>query len=145
MGKGSKRWMAGSGVAITVLIAASGSLAQNLVVDATPSHVVNVFSPPHALGGAIDRLRAGEGAPGKEETRPSKELVHKNTDTLLRDPVLKEILNAGWQTVTYRQNTELMVEAWHWNAAGKWSNAGKKEGYFTGSAEPGEMATVGHG
>ena len=104
-----------------------------------PSHVVNSFSPPHALGGAIDRLRAGEGAPGKEETRLSKEVVDKNTDTLLRDPVLKEILNAGWQTVTYRQNTELMVEAWHWNAAGKWDNVEKKEGYFTGSAGPEEM------
>src|SRR5260370_42408304 len=113
MAKGMKQWMTGSGVAIGVLVATSGALAQNVVVDATPSHVVNMFSPPRALGGAIDRLRAGEGAPGKEETRLSKEVVDKNTDTLLRDPVLKEILNAGWQTVTYWQNTELMVEAGH--------------------------------
>jgi hypothetical protein len=46
--------------------------------------------------------------------------------------------NAGWQTVTYRQNTELMVEAWHWNLRGAWSNAEKPEGYFVGSAEPGD-------
>jgi hypothetical protein len=38
--------------------------------------------------------------------------------------------------VTYRQNTELMIEAWHWNPRGTWSNAAKQEGYFTGSAEP---------
>jgi len=139
MAKRMTQWMVGSGVVIGVLVAASGVLAQNIVVDATPSHVVNVFSPPHALGGAIDRLRAGEGAPGREMTRLSKEAVDKNTDTLLSAPVLKEILNAGWQAVTYRQNTELMVEAWHWNAAGKWSNAEKKEGYFTGSTELGEM------
>jgi hypothetical protein len=118
------------------LFAAGGTMAQNIVVDATPSHVVNTFSPPHALGGAIDRLRAGTGAPGSEEgTRLTKEQVDKNTDMLLSEPVLKEILGAGWQTATYRQNTELMVEAWHWNADGTWSNAEKKEGYFTGSTE----------
>jgi hypothetical protein len=31
--------------------------AQNIVVDAAPGHAVNSFSPPRALGGAIDRLR----------------------------------------------------------------------------------------
>lgn len=117
---------------------ASRAVAQNIVVDATPTHVVNTFSPPHALGGAIDRLRSATGAPGNEErTRPTKEQVDNNTDRLLSEPVVKEILGAGWQTVTYRQNTELMVEAWHWNAAGTWSNADKKEGYFTGSTELG--------
>jgi len=29
----------------------------------------------------------------------------------------------------------LMIEAWHWNPRGVWSNAAKQEGYFTGSAE----------
>jgi hypothetical protein len=110
-----------------MLCAGSGAAGQNIVLDATPSHVVNTFSPPHALGGAIDRLRAGTGAPGSEETTHlSKEEVDNNTDRLLSDPVLKEILGAGWQAVTYWQNTELMVEAWHWNAAGMWSNAEKK-------------------
>jgi len=137
--KGIKRWMRGLGMAAMVLAPADAAVAQNIVVDASQSHVVNTFSPPHALGGAIDRLRAGEGAPGAEETHLTKEQVDRNTDMLLSDPVLKEILGAGWQTVTYRQNTELMVEAWHWNAAGKWSNEEKKEGYFAGSAEPGEM------
>ena len=90
------------------------------------SHAVNSFSPMRALGGAIDRLRGGA----------TKEANEKNTERLLTDPVLKEMLGAGWQTVTYRQNTELMIEAWHWNARGTWSNAAKQEGYFTGSAEP---------
>ena len=131
-------WSAGVVVALsTMLGTGSRTVAQNIVVDATPSHVVNTFNPPSALGGAIDRLRAGTGAPGSEErTRLTKEQVDNNTDRLLSEPVLKEILGAGWQTVTYRQNTELMVEAWHWNAAGTWSNTEKKEGYFTGSTEP---------
>jgi hypothetical protein len=87
---------------------------------------VNAFSPFRALGGAIDRLRGGN----------TKEENEKNTERLLTNPVLKELLGAGWQTVTYRQNTELMIEAWHWNPRGTWSNAAKQEGYFTGSAEP---------
>ena len=107
---------------------AGASSAQNIVVDAAPSHIVNTFSPPLALGGAIDRLGLNGGR--------TKEENEKNTERLLTDPVLKELLGAGWGTVTYRQNTELMIEAWHWNARGTWSNAAKQEGYFTGSAEP---------
>ncbi len=129
--------MAQIGLAFGVFVALGGAaLAQKVVVDTAPSHVVNTFSPVHALGGAIDRLRGGTGAPFGENRRPTKEEIIKNMETLLSDPVLKEILGAGWQTVTYRQNTELMVEAWHWNARGTWSDAEKQEGYFTGSAEP---------
>ena len=102
------------------LFTTSMAVTQTVTVDASPSHVANTFSPPHALGAAIDRLRTGS---------PEK---------LLNDPLLSVILNAGWQTVTYRQNTELMVEAWHWNPRGTWSNAEKQEGYFVGSAEPGD-------
>ena len=60
---------------------ASAANAQNIVVDAAPSHAVNSFSPPRALGGAIDRLRGGA-------TREENE---RNTERLLTDPVLKEI------------------------------------------------------
>ena len=95
--------------------------AQNIVVDAAPSHAVNSFSPFRALGGGIDRLRGGA----------TKEDNEKHTERMLTDPVLKELLGGGWQTVTYRQNTELMIEAWHWNPRGTWSNAAKQEGYFT--------------
>jgi hypothetical protein len=74
-------------------VAAEDAGAQNIVVDAAPSHAVNSFSPARALGGAIDRLRGGD-------TREDNE---KHTERLLTDPVLKEPLGAGWQTVTYRQ------------------------------------------
>ena len=110
---------------VSVCLAGAAS-AQEIVVDAAPSHAVNSFSPLRALGGAIDRLRGGN----------SQEENAKHTERLLTDPVLKELLGAGWGTVSYRQNTELMIEAWHWNARGTWSNAAKQEGYFTGSAEP---------
>ena len=117
------------GVGLSVFVwLAGGASAQNIVVDAAPSHAVNSFSPLRALGGAIDRLGVNGGM--------TKEGNEQNTERLLTDPVLKELLGAGWGTVTYRQNTELMIEAWHWNARGTWSNAAKQEGYFTGSAEP---------
>ena len=91
---------------------------QNIIVDADPSHAVNSFSPIRALGAGVDRLKTG------------------STDHLLTDPILKQVLDAGWQPVTYRQNTDLQVQAWHWNPRGTWSNPEKQEGYFTGSADP---------
>jgi hypothetical protein len=119
------RRVIGTGIGITLsLYFAGAASAQNIVVDT--SHAINSFSPPRALGGAIDRLRGG----------PTREDNERNTERLLTGPVLKELLGAGWGTVTMRQNTELMIEAWHWNPRGTWSNAAKQEGYFTGSPEP---------
>jgi hypothetical protein len=92
--------------------------AQSVIVDASPSHVANTFSPVRSLGAAIDRLKTG------------------TPEHLLTEPLLHEILNSGWQTITYRQNTELMVEAWHWNPNGKWSDPERQQGYFVGEAEP---------
>jgi hypothetical protein len=127
MSTATKWHVLGIGLGIGLFLGMAGAAcAQNIVVDAAPSHAVNAFSPFRALGGAIDRLRGGN----------TKEENEKNTERLLTNPVLKELLGAGWQTVTYRQNTELMIEAWHWNPRGTWSNAAKQEGYFTGSAEP---------
>ncbi len=94
--------------------------AHRVVVDSASSHAVNSFSPVRALGAGVDRLRLGV------------------ADKVLSEPFLKQVLSAGWQSVTYRQNTELHVEAWHWNPQGKWSDASGR-GYFIGNPEPGEM------
>jgi hypothetical protein len=51
----------------------------------------------------------------------------------LVQPNLDKALASGWQTVTYRQNTELAVEAWHWKPTGTWSDPSGK-GYFTRSS-----------
>ena len=98
---------------------ASLSAAQTVHVDITPSHVTNSFIPTEALGAGIDRINTAA------------------TDKLFTEPVMKQVLSAGWQTVSYRQNTELHIEAWHWNPQGAWSDASGK-GYFVGSATPGE-------
>jgi len=91
--------------------------AQTVTVDATPSHVVNTFSPLYALGSTVDRV-------------PSNA-----TDTFFSPSQIKEILSAGWGAISYRQNTELFVQAWHWNPKGTWSDPAGK-GYFTGDANP---------
>ena len=91
------------------------------VVEVDTTRATNHFVPKDTLGAGVDRI--------------SVEAIDKD----LLQPTLSQTQESGWQPVTYRQNTELMVEAWHWNAAGKWSNVEKKEGYFTGSAGPEEM------
>ena len=87
--------------------------AQTVQVDM--DHVLNRVDPRTSLGAGIDRI-------------PVAAIDHDFTPE-----VLKQVFAAGWQPVSYRQNTELVVEAWHWNPVGTWSEPGQK-GYFTGSA-----------
>src|SRR6266567_3512448 len=114
-------WIFGTVLFHPAAVAQRGTPPQNVVVDTTPSHVVSSFSPFRSLGAGIDRLRGGI------------------TDKVMTPEFIKKIQSAGWQTVSYRQNTELFAEAWHWNPKGKWSNAAAKEGYFIGDATPTEM------
>ena len=102
---------------IAACTAARESKAQEVRIDATPSQLANSFSPLYALGTSVDRV-------------PSNA-----TDTFFRPDQLKQVLSAGWGAVSYRQNTELFVQAWHWNPQGTWSDPSGK-GYFTGNATP---------
>lgn len=104
---------------ITALIAPVVT-AQTIRIDITPDHVKNTFRPTEALGAGVDRIPLAA------------------TDKIFTEPMIKQLLSAGWQPVTYRQNTELYVEAWHWNSKGKWSEAGEN-GYFVGDANPTEF------
>jgi hypothetical protein len=94
------------------------STAQTVMVDTT--RVVNTFSPLYALGTTVDRV-------------PSNA-----TDTFFRQDQLDQVLSAGWGVVSYRQNTDLFVQAWHWNPKGTWSDPSGK-GYFTGDSTPTEI------
>ena len=96
-------------------VGSSVVLAQTVRVDV--SHAVNTFSPIYALGSTVDRV-------------PSNA-----TDTFFRADQLKQTLSAGWGVISYRQNTDLFVQAWHWNPKGKWSDPSGK-GYFVGDAMP---------
>jgi hypothetical protein len=113
-------------LAVVFLVLNLKSVAQTVRVDATPSHVVNTFSPLYALGTTVDRV-------------PSNA-----TDMFFRQDQIEQIVSAGWGAVSYRQNTELFVQAWHWNPKGTWSDPEGK-GYFTGRSTPTEMIRHSYG
>jgi hypothetical protein len=88
---------------------------QTVNVDISPEHALNHIVPREALGAGVDRL--------------SIEAIDK---TLTKE-ILDQTAPSGWGPITYRQNTELSVEAWHWNPNGSWSDP-RGKGYFTGSS-----------
>lgn len=111
----SQLWVRG-GIIVFFLVLCLPLAAQTVRVDM--AHAVKTFVATEALGAGIDRINI------------------KATDKLFIKPTMDQVLSAGWQSVSYRQNTELHVEAWHWNPNGAWSDSGS--GYFVGSATPGE-------
>jgi len=80
-----------------------------ITVDADPDHALNRFSPSAAFGVGVD------GVP----SRAVPEIyTHDN---------VQQMLGAGLGTVSYRLYTELSVQDWHWNPAGRFS--GGTSGY----------------
>src|ERR1700757_3861345 len=100
--------------------------AQTIQVDVTASHVRKSFVPNQALGAGIDRI--------------SQQMI----DATFVKPTIDKVLQAGWGPVSYRQNTELYTEAWHWNPKGTWSDPSGK-GYFVGDSTPTEMLRYSYG
>ena len=101
----------------SVLFVDPTAFPQIITVDATPSHVANRFIPQNALGSTVDRV-------------PSNA-----TDVFFRADQIQKVLSAGWGVISYRQNTDLFVQAWHWNPKGRWSDPAGR-GYFTGDSRP---------
>jgi hypothetical protein len=91
--------------------------AATVHVDTTPGHAINSFDPDSALGSSIDVLS------------------HSGIDKVYSPHIIQESLSAGWGPISYRNNSELRMAAWHWTENGTWSDPAHKSGYFTGSAE----------
>jgi len=100
--------------------------AQTVTIDVTPSRAIP-FDPDLALGTSIDIL-------------PDTWI-----DKVYTPEILLQSLSAGWGPITYRQNTELTIAAWHWNEHGTWSDPAHQSGYFTGSAEPKDFSRHSYG
>src|SRR5256714_2440109 len=96
-------------------LAAAGENTSTIRVSSSITPIM--FDPDQALGSSMDIL--------------SHDVIEK----IYTEPMVKQCLSAGWGPITYRQNTELSIGAWHWNPAGTWSDAAHKRGYFTGSTE----------
>ena len=62
-------------------------------------------------------------------------LSRLDIDKVYSPHIVQESLSAGWGPITYRNNTELRMAAWHWTENGTWSDAAHRSGYFTGSTE----------
>jgi hypothetical protein len=100
-----------------LLISAAALFAQPAAVQVDMTRVINSFDPDAALGSSIDVLsRTG-------------------IDKVYTPHIVQEALSAGWGPITYRNNSELRMAAWHWTENGTWSDAEHKSGYFTGSSE----------
>ena len=112
--------------ALVVVVSTAHSTAYAQTIRVDTSHPTNSFIPNQALGAGIDRMPAAA------------------VEKYFSQPALDSVLSAGWQPVSYRQNTELAVEAWHWNPEGTWSDPAGK-GYFTGSTSPADMIRHSYG
>jgi hypothetical protein len=112
---------------LAFLALACFAFGQTIAIDM--SHPTNHFVPKETLGAGVDRIAV--------------DAIDKD----LQQPTLGKTQASGWQPVTYRQNTELAVEAWHWNPQGTWSEGSGADGrgYFTGSATPSEMLRYSYG
>src|ERR1700684_3452597 len=94
------------------------ALSQTVHVDMSAGKAI-AFDPDKAMGTSMDILSA------------------RDFNAVYSKPVIEAGLSAGWGPISYRQNTELTYDAWHWNPNGVWSDDKHKSGYFVGSAEPG--------
>ena len=110
----------------TLLVSPAISAAQTVRVDISPAKAIP-FDPDQSLGSSLDILPA------------------KQFEKIFTPEIIKQSLSAGWGPITYRQNTELTIAAWHWNPNGSWSDPASKSGYFTGSAEPSDTLRMSYG
>jgi F5/8 type C domain len=102
---------------LLLTVQATPAFAQTVRIDATPGHAINAFDPDSALGSSIDVL--------------SRTDINK----VYTPHIIQEALSAGWGPITYRNNTELRMAAWHWTENGTWSDIAHRSGYFTGSTD----------
>jgi len=104
----------------------SSLFAQSITVDVSAAKAI-AFDPDKSLGSSLDILPA------------------KHLEKVFSPETIKQSLSAGWGPITYRQNTELSIGAWHWNPSGSWSDAQHQSGYFTGRAEPKDEIRMSYG
>ena len=102
-------------IAFMLAVSSWPGFAQQATIDITPGHSTNSFSPARTLGAGIDR-----------DPLNSVRTIFGTTD-------VQQMLTAGWGSVSYRLNTELSLQAWHWNPKGTWSDPAG-QGYFVGDA-----------
>ena len=107
-------------ILLAAFLMVRAAVAQNPpdgTVHVDTSHSINSFDPDSALGSSIDVLS------------------RLDINSVFTPHIIQESLSAGWGPITYRNNSELRMAAWHWNENGVWSDPAHRSGYFTGSTE----------
>ena len=112
---------------LTVSARAQAPPRDAVVTVHTESPAVNRFDPLTTFGGGLDGHSKG----------------------VLRDiytPAnLKAMRSAGLSMASYRLRTELGIEAWHWNPAGRWSDSAHRRGYWTSNDDAPAPILIAHG
>ena len=88
---------------------------------------VNRFDPRETFGAGLDGHSKGV-------------VAHIYTAANIR-----AMVGAGFSMATMRLRTELGVEAWHWNAAGRWSDSAAHRGYWTSFDSSSAPLLLAHG
>src|SRR5205814_2890765 len=91
------------------------------------SRPTNRIVPSRALGAGVDGHAKGV------------------NDLQLTPANIREMLSAGFKSLTYRLRTELGGDVWHWNPNGSWSDAQKREGYWVSDSKPGAPISLSFG
>ena len=117
----TRNTLAGVALAAAIFILAPSARSQTSQAIATvrvdTTHAINSFDPDRALGSSVDVLS------------------HSEIDKVYTPHIIEESLSAGWGPISYRNNTELRMAAWHWTENGTWSDPAHRSGYFIGSTE----------
>jgi len=111
---------------LLVLLAAASSLTTSAQPPDGQSGVVTVHVTPKPANTFVAARALGAGVDGLNEGRVAKTYTPGN---------IAAMKSAGPGALTYRLRTELGVEAWHWNPAGRWSEGAKARGYWTSDAQ----------
>src|SRR3989440_11913856 len=108
----------------------SAGLAQRratATITIDTSRPTNLIVPSHALGAGVDGHAKGV------------------NDLQLTPANIREMLSAGFKSLTYRLRTELAADVWHWNPRGPWSDPQSKQGYWTSDATRAEPISLSYG
>jgi|GEM_PF-734143 len=92
---------------------ATGTVA----IHVDTAHRVQTLRPVRAMGTSVD-----------SDPKGKIPLLYSPSRTNL-------MTGTGLGTLTYRLYTELSIEDWHWNPAGRYSDAAHLQGYWTSSAD----------
>jgi hypothetical protein len=113
--------------ALSAAPAHAGAARLTATILARPGAESHAFVPLETFGAAIDGHAEGE------------------TARLFTVHNLEQMRGAGLGALTYRLRTELANEAWHWNPAGRWSDARHACGYWTSDDTASRAIDVSYG